>query len=55
MFQPIPEPSATSGFLRIKQDEKHRIRIMGTSKEPSSFIQGWEAIRAWQAMSSVVA
>jgi hypothetical protein len=43
MFQPIPEPSATSGFLRIKQDEKHRIRIMGTSKEPSSFIQGWEA------------
>jgi hypothetical protein len=43
MFQPIPEPSATSGFLRIKQDEKHRIRIMGTSKEPSSFVQGWEA------------
>ena len=43
MFEPIPEPSAASDWLRIKEGEKHRIRIMGTSKEPSSFIQGWEA------------
>ena len=43
MFEPIPEPSASSDYLRIKENEKHRIRIMGTSKDPSSFIQGWEA------------
>ena len=42
-FDPMPEPSASSDYLRIKENEKHRIRIMGTSKEPSSFIQGWEA------------
>ena len=43
MFEPIPEPSLTSDYLRIKENEKHRIRIMGTSKDPTTFIQGWEA------------
>jgi len=43
MFEPIPEPSLTSDYLKIKENEKHRIRIMGTSKDPSTFIQGWEA------------
>tara|TARA_R100000808_G_scaffold6799_1_gene19978 strand:+ start:2350 stop:3042 length:693 start_codon:yes stop_codon:yes gene_type:complete len=43
MFEPIPEPSLTSDYLRIKENEKHRIRIMGTSKDPATFIQGWEA------------
>ena len=43
MFEPIPEPSASSDYLRIKEGEKHRIRIMGTSKDPATFIQGWEA------------
>ena len=43
MFEPIPEPSVSSDYLRIKENEKHRIRIMGTSKDPASFIQGWEA------------
>jgi len=43
MFEPIPEPSASSDYLRIKENEKHRIRIMGSSKEPATFIQGWEA------------
>ena len=43
MFEPIPEPSLTSDYLKIREGEKHRIRIMGTSKDPSTFIQGWEA------------
>ena len=43
MFEPIPEPSLTSDYLRIKEGDKHRIRIMGTSKDPATFIQGWEA------------
>jgi len=43
MFEPIPEPSASSDYLRIKENEKHRIRIMGSSKDPATFIQGWEA------------
>ena len=43
MFEPIPEPSASSDYLRIKEGEKHRIRIMGSSKDPATFIQGWEA------------
>ena len=43
MFEPIPEPSASSDYLRIKENEKHRIRIMGTSKDPATFVQGWEA------------
>ena len=43
MFEPIPEPSLTSDYLKIKENEKHRIRIMGTSKDPATFIQGWEA------------
>jgi len=42
-FEPIPEPSASSDYLRIKENEKHRIRIMGTSKDPATFVQGWEA------------
>jgi len=42
-FEPIPEPSASSDYLRIKEGEKHRIRIMGSSKDPATFIQGWEA------------
>ena len=42
-FEPIPEPSLTSEYQRIKENEKHRIRIMGTSKDPTTFIQGWEA------------
>ena len=42
-FEPIPEPSLTSDYLKIKENEKHRIRIMGTSKDPATFIQGWEA------------
>ena len=43
MFEPIPEPSSTSDYLKIKEGEKHRIRIMGSSKDPATFIQGWEA------------
>ena len=43
MFEPIPEPSMSSDYLKIGPDEKHRIRIMGTSKDPATFIQGWEA------------
>ena len=43
MFEPIPEPSLTSDYLKIREGEKHRIRIMGTSKDPATFIQGWEA------------
>ena len=43
MFEPIPEPSLTSDYLKIRENEKHRIRIMGTSKDPATFIQGWEA------------
>ena len=43
MFEPIPEPSMSSDYLKIKENEKHRIRIMGTSKDPATFIQGWEA------------
>ena len=42
-FEPIPEPSASSDYLKINPDEKHRIRIMGTSKDPATFVQGWEA------------
>jgi len=42
MFEPIPEPSMSSDYLKIKENEKHRIRIMGTSKDPATFIQGWE-------------
>jgi hypothetical protein len=42
-FEPIPEPSLTSDYLKIREGEKHRIRIMGTSKDPATFIQGWEA------------
>jgi len=42
-FEPIPEPSMSSDYLKIGPDEKHRIRIMGTSKDPATFIQGWEA------------
>ena len=42
-FEPIPEPSASSDYLKIKENEKHRIRIMGTSKDPATFVQGWEA------------
>ena len=43
MFEPIPEPSMSSDYLKIREGEKHRIRIMGTSKDPATFIQGWEA------------
>ena len=43
MFEPIPEPSASTDYLKINENEKHRIRIMGTSKNPASFVQGWEA------------
>ena len=42
-FDPIPEPSMSSDYLKINPDEKHRIRIMGTSKDPATFIQGWES------------
>ena len=42
-FEPIPEPSMSSDYLKIKEGEKHRIRIMGTSKDPATFIQGWES------------
>ena len=42
-FDPIPEPAASSDYLKINPDEKHRIRIMGTSKDPATFVQGWEA------------
>jgi len=27
-FDPIPEPSMSSDYLKINPDEKHRIRIM---------------------------
>ena len=37
-FDPIPEPSMSSDYLKINPDEKHRIRIMGTSKDPATFI-----------------
>ena len=43
MFEPIPEPSISSDYLKIKENEKHRIRIMGTKEDPATFIQGWEA------------
>ena len=43
MFDPIPEPSMSSDYLKIREGEKHRIRIMGTSKDPATFIQGWES------------
>ena len=43
MFEPIPEPSMSSDYLKIREGEKHRIRIMGTSKDPATFVQGWEA------------
>ena len=43
MFEPIPEPSASTDYLKINENEKHRIRIMGTSKDPATFVQGWEA------------
>ena len=39
-FDPIPEPKITSDYLKIKENEKHRIRIMGTKDDPSTFIQG---------------
>ena len=42
MFEPIPEPNPPSDYLKIREGEKHRIRIMGTSKDPATFIQGWE-------------
>jgi hypothetical protein len=42
-FEPIPEPSMSSDYLKIREGDKHRIRIMGTSKDPATFIQGWEA------------
>ena len=42
-FEPIPEPSMSSDYLKIREGEKHRIRIMGTSKDPATFIQGWES------------
>jgi len=42
MFDPIPEPNPPSDYLKIREGEKHRIRIMGTSKDPATFIQGWE-------------
>jgi hypothetical protein len=43
MFDPIPEPNAPSDYLKIREGDKHRIRIMGTTKDPATFIQGWEA------------
>ena len=43
MFEPIPEPNPPSDYLKIREGDKHRIRIMGTSKDPATFIQGWEA------------
>ena len=43
MFEPIPEPTVSTGYLKINENEKHRIRIMGTSKDPATFVQGWEA------------
>ena len=43
MFDPIPEPNPSSDYLKIREGDKHRIRIMGTSKDPATFIQGWEA------------
>ena len=43
MFDPIPEPNPPSDYLKIREGDKHRIRIMGTSKDPATFIQGWEA------------
>ena len=42
-FEPIPEPSMSSDYLKIREGDKHRIRIMGTSKDPATFIQGWES------------
>ena len=43
MFEPIPEPNPPSDYLKIREGDKHRIRIMGTSKDPETFIQGWES------------
>tara|TARA_R110000782_G_C14668317_1_gene398689 strand:- start:42 stop:656 length:615 start_codon:yes stop_codon:yes gene_type:complete len=36
-------PATAGGYLKVKAGEKHRIRIVGSFKYPTTAIMGWEA------------
>ena len=47
MFEPIPEPGKKKNYF-VHKDEKQRIRFMGTTKDPVTFIQCWVAWEVYE-------
>ena len=47
MFDPIPEPGKKKNYF-VHKDEKQRIRFMGTTKDPATFIQCWVAWEVYE-------
>ena len=46
-FEPIPEPGKKKNYF-VHKDEKQRIRFMGTTKDPATFIQCWVAWEVYE-------